>query len=437
MKAWLLTASEQLSYEGSERRRMRTGLLARALLTRGHRVTWWKSTFEHVSKKQVRIGAGFEEVETGLTVGWIPSRGYDRHVSLSRALDHRELGRRFLELARARERPDVVVCSLPVPELALAGVRYGATHGVPVVVDIRDWWPDALLLGLPPALRPVVRLGLAAYSQMVAAACRGATAITGIAPAFVEWGLARAGRSGTPRDREFPHAYQTPAVEAEEARSAAEYWESLGVRREGRGGTVAFIGSVTRTFDFSTILAGARLLMKELGAEVRIVVCGDGDRLPQVRRSGRDLPNVVFNGAWVGPAVIQELLRRSAAGLVPLPNRADFLATVNNKTVEYLSAGLPLVVSPENSWVGALAGRHGFGACWDGQQPEGLARAIRRLLAEPGAQAAMGQRARAYFEEHFVADRVYGAFAEYLERIIVETGIPADGPMQFERGSVP
>ncbi len=416
MRFWLLNASEQLSFAGSQRRRMRTGLLARALLARGHEVTWWKSTFEHVSKSHLRTSDGFEEVEAGLTVGWIHSRGYRKHVSLARALDHRELGRRFPLLAKERPIPDALVCSLPVPELALAGVRFGERHKVPVVVDIRDWWPDALLYTFPRVIRPALELALGPYFRMVAEACRGATAITGITAAFVNWGLSRAERAPSGLDRAFSHGYEVQVISESDAELARRYWDGLGVCADGSRINVAFIGSVSRTFDFYTILSAARILSGTRPG-VTFVICGDGDRLPAVRTQAEGLSNVVFTGTWVGPAEIQELLRRAMVGLVPLPNRPDFLATVNNKTVEYLSAGVPVVVSPEESWVGELASQNDFGLQWDGANASALASAIEQMVSSPAILTEMGLRARRYYEEHFVADTVYSEFAEFLERL--------------------
>ena len=50
---------------------------------------------------------------------------------------------------------------------------------------------------------------------------------------------------------------------------------------------------------------------------------------------------------WVDAAKIFVLMRRSAVGLDPLPDRYDFLATINNKAIEYMSAGLPVISSPD------------------------------------------------------------------------------------------
>ena len=49
MVVWVLKDGEILPIQ-EYGRRMRTWLLADALLSRGHRVTWWASTFSHQRK---------------------------------------------------------------------------------------------------------------------------------------------------------------------------------------------------------------------------------------------------------------------------------------------------------------------------------------------------------------------------------------------------
>lgn len=391
-------------------------MMAQVLIARGHEVTWWKSTFEHVSKTHYRSNCGLEKTESGLTVGWLHSRGYRNHVSLARARDHRELGKQFAHLSTQQPSPDVIVCSFPVPDLALAGVRYANRRGIPVILDIRDWWPDALIYTLPRLLRPVASVLLAPYARSVRAACRGATAITGITPPFVSWGLSQARRRATWMDRDFPHGYESPKVSDADAASARHFWNDLGVPDNGSRPTVIFIGSISRTFDFSSILSVARRSSRIQNSPT-FVFCGDGDQLQSVCVKAAGLWNVVFSGRWVGPAFIQELLKRATVGLVPLPNRPDFLATVNNKTIEYLIAGVPVVVSPEYSWVAHLVREHGIGMIWNGSDPAELSQIIDNISTNPEMLLEISRKSKAYALQRFDAQVVFNAFAEYIENL--------------------
>ena len=51
MRVWLVCAGEMLPVDKGNQRSMRAGMLAKALRTRDHEVTWWTSAFDHSSKR--------------------------------------------------------------------------------------------------------------------------------------------------------------------------------------------------------------------------------------------------------------------------------------------------------------------------------------------------------------------------------------------------
>ncbi len=56
----------------------------------------------------------------------------------------------FTKLANSYDTlPDVIhVCNVPI-ELCHAAVTYGRAKGIPVVIDVRDLWPDVYLEVIP------------------------------------------------------------------------------------------------------------------------------------------------------------------------------------------------------------------------------------------------------------------------------------------------
>jgi hypothetical protein len=68
---------------------------------------------------------------------------------------------------------------------------------------------------LPRFLRQIANLTLEPYRHVILKACAGAIAITGITPAFENWGLSRAGRQRSGPDRgEFDAILQAPPKKA-------------------------------------------------------------------------------------------------------------------------------------------------------------------------------------------------------------------------------
>ena len=195
MRIWLVTVGEPLPTDGSNERLLRTGILAGFLVRKGHEVLWWTSAFVHVRKTRRAVENTFVSLAGNYRIGMLRSCGYRRNISLARLSDHRGLARKFMELAPREPAPDVILCAMPTIELAREAVRYAKGRGIPIVLDIRDLWPDVILDIAPPWARWPARLFLSSLFRDLREACAGATAIIGITDPIVEWGVRNAGRS--------------------------------------------------------------------------------------------------------------------------------------------------------------------------------------------------------------------------------------------------
>jgi glycosyltransferase involved in cell wall biosynthesis len=118
-------------------------------------------------------------------------------------------------------------------------------------------------------------------------------------------------------------------------------------------------------------------------------------------------------------------MRRSDAGLDPLPDRYDFLATVNNKAVEYLSAGLPIISSPRRGVLYDLLTGEACGLSYPAGSTDELVGILDHLQADALALARMADRARALFDRSFAADTVHAQMTAYLAEVVESTRAPA------------
>jgi hypothetical protein len=166
MNIWLLNSQEQIPYLNSKRRPMRMGLIAKYAAQNGHQVTWWTSTFEHVSKQFIRKEEGMELVSKNIYLYWLSSIGYNSHLSIRRFINNLFVSSRFYKKSKNAHRPDLIIVSFPIPELAIAATRYGKLHNIPVVVDIRDWWPEAFIYVVPKVLRQTTKIAFTLYKHI-------------------------------------------------------------------------------------------------------------------------------------------------------------------------------------------------------------------------------------------------------------------------------
>jgi len=414
VKVWLVTVGEPLPVDGDNPRLMRTGILSGLLAAGGHEVLWWTSAFDHVRKRH-RCPGDAETAAFGYRIRMLHGGGYRKNVSVARFLDHREVARKFRRFAGSEPRPDIILCSLPTVELCVEAVRYGGREHVPVVLDVRDLWPDLIAELAPRWGRPAMRLLLAPLFRDVREACSQATALFGLTGEFLDWGLNYAGRGRSGLDRVFPMGYTAIPPAKEEVEEASRRWEGAGISRDDFN--ICFFGAIGLQSDFGTVIEAARILSGGR-RRIRFVLCGIGEKLEHCRRKAAGCPGVLFPG-WVNRAEIHSLMRISSAGLVAFRNKRNYTLNLPNKPIEYLSAGLPIVSSLTGVLQGLLA-RNRCGVTYEEGNPESLAEAVVRLYDDREELRLMARNAKALYEGSYQAERIYGEMAGHLQHIAEE-----------------
>jgi glycosyltransferase involved in cell wall biosynthesis len=421
MRIWLVTIGEPLpTDEGA--RLLRTGLLAEMLADRGHDVVWWTSTFDHRRRRHRSPGDVVTMLRPNLRLVALRGLGYRRSVSIARVVDHHQLKAKFAKRAAQEASPDVVLCSLPTVDLCTAAVEFGKKRRVPVVLDVRDLWPDIFAELAPRWARGAARVALAPWFGSLRRACAAATAIVGITEPFVDWGVAHAGRRRRALDRSFPLAYRASTPGEHALVAARAYWSSRGIHPGGGDFVACFFGTIGRQFDLETVIRGARQIPRG-GRRVRIVICGTGERLESYRAMAAEMQTrrheaaedvaVDFPG-WVDRAQIASLMELGSVGLAPYLGGMGFEQSYPNKVIEYLSAGLP-VVSCLGGLVHDLIVESDCGASYPSGDSAAFASALGALRDDPARCNRMRRNAACVFRERFVAERVYGEMIGHLE----------------------
>jgi glycosyltransferase involved in cell wall biosynthesis len=406
MRVWLLHIGEQLPMDGRTRS-ARYSLLARALAAQGHDVLRWAPTFCHVTKRHRIPHDARVWINDRYAIQLVHSPGYRRNVSLSRLHAYRVLGRRFRQLAVEQVLPDMIVAAIPSLEWAEAAVDFGRTHDVPVVIDVRDLWPDVLLTALPQSLRSLGRPLLAPYERMARRACAGATALVGVSRSYLDWALRHAGRSGRAQDLVVPLAYEPEQISDDGLQAEVACLRELGV--DPSRPVCLFAGLFERSYDLETVIEAARQL-EATGSTAQFVLCGDGSKTVALKRQAAGLHNVLFLG-WVDVPRLQAVASVSAVGLCAYAG--DALQSLPNKPFEYMAAGLPIISSLRGE-LPALVDRHQIGMNYRAGDAASLANGLENLLSNRMKLRAMGAKSHQLWSQQFRSEHVYSRFAEQL-----------------------
>lgn len=412
MRIWLITVGEPLPTDPGNERLLRTGRIAKLASNLGHDVTWWASTFNHMEKRHRTLSDNKLQVSDKLQIQLLHGTRYKQNVSIRRMINHSQVAKKFRRLASAYQKPDIILCSLPLLELCDEATQFGEQHGVPVVLDVRDAWPDAIVELAPEFLRGLVKFGMGSAYRRQQRACRRATAIAGITDGMIDWALSSVSRERSSLDRSFPMAYSSAKPDVDEITTADRFWLEQGIRRDKNEFIVCFFGTIGRHFEIDPIVEASRLL-EQANKKVRFVLCGTGPHFDAWQRKTLNSSNIVMPG-WIKAPQIYSLMQMSSVGLAPYVSSFDFELSIPNKPIEYLSTGLPVVSSLRGALCSLLA-ENKCGMTYENQNGKELAAIIAGLLDTPEQLRSMSVNAQRLFKNRFEAETVYPEMIQFLE----------------------
>jgi glycosyltransferase involved in cell wall biosynthesis len=408
MKIWLLEIGEPLPIE-KDVRLHRYGMMSAHLAALGHDVTWWTSSYSHFTKGHL------VEQDTVVTVAGVRLRilrgpGYGRNVSVARFRHQADFARRFLIESEKCEKPNVILAPVPTIEGAYAAVTYGLKNNVPVVVDVRDQWPDEFVDLSPKPLRPVAKLVLRSYFKKMKFLCENAAAIIGVSKSYRDYGLQFAGRAATRWDTMVPLGYSRKTCDPQKVAEAKAWWLAQGI--DPNAFIVCFFGTIGKFFDLKTVIAAARGLQNQ--AKVQFVLCGHGSRLDEFKRDAKDVPSVFFPG-WVDAPRINALMAMAKAGLAPYA--VGTRMSLPNKPFEYLAGGLPVISSIQGEF-NDLIEENGCGVTYRADSAQELTAIILNLMADPAKRSEMVLRSQELFQTRFDVQSIFSTLNQQLIQLV-------------------
>lgn len=342
MKIWLIKIGEPLPWlDGEQQSRLwRAGQLADYLSQRGHQVTFWGSKFDHYKKEfrdDSKPGSGLGP-ETIL----LKSRGYKKNISIDRVMDHRDLANDFKKNVSSHIKPDLIIAAWPTIELAYAALKFGILQGIPVVLDIRDCWPDIIYNQFPNYISWVPKLALP-YEHMANFSFSNATAITAVSQGLLTWAHSKGSRSqeALKYDRVFYQSQHDYHI----VESYNKFWQEKGIELTADDKIrIVWAGSLEPTLDLKTCLSAIKKFSEHDTSSIEFIFCGRGSMEQKVMDMSREMNNLIFAG-FVGEQELKALLEKSDLGFMCYPDRFDFHASIPNKVVDYCMAGLRVITN--------------------------------------------------------------------------------------------
>ena len=307
------------------------------------------------------------------------------------------------------ERPDVIYCCFAPPEVTYSAVKLKAEIEVPIVIDVRDIWPDLFYEVFPEFVRPVVKASLFWYRNLVSTALKGADSIISHSTGYLDWALQYAGRPKSDLDHLIMPGYPLYELSGDERIKVHKKFMRFGLSTDRD--IVFYGGTMGRSYDFEPVVEVARMFDEE-GRSPVFVLAGEGEMRTKWQDMAMDLPNVIFPG-WLNGAELSYLQERSICGLQPYASHT--LTSLPRKTAEYLSNGLPILsnLRGENE---ALLRSTGAGMMYD--SANSLYERIKEISGSETMRVEMSRNAVKAFRDNFRAETAQNRIESLLEEVV-------------------
>jgi glycosyltransferase involved in cell wall biosynthesis len=404
MRIWIFQTGEPIHSDQGNPRPMRSMNLAGALVDSGHRVTLWSSAFYHQEKRHRAHEFQKIRINDLLEIRLVPSRGYKRNIGSARLIDHAGLAWNLKKiLASEDDLPDVAFVGYPPIEFAYVAGKWLKSRGVPVMLDAKDQWPQVFTEPFPKLIQPLVRLAFSPYFYLGRKVMREASAFCTMSNSFLEWMCEFSGRAVSEMDSIAPLSPMRETFDQRSIVEAIEWWRNRGVVNDNRKRFI-FVGNLSQAFDFKPVIDAAQLA-KDAGENWQFVICGDGMKTDQLRTAFSGLSNVVLPGS-VDRAKVAVLANISVVGLAPYRNTQDFIKSIPNKIIDYLSHG-KVIVSPLDGEVTTLIKRHDVGFVYSETKHNKLFDVLKKLCEDDANIARISANAHKTYENYFNGEKVY------------------------------
>ncbi len=298
-------------------------------------------------------------------------------------------------------RPDVVVATSPQLLCAVAGHFLAKRFGAPLVMEVRDLWPESLVaVGASRHSSPLVTLLERLACEMYRRSSHVVTITEAQRAAIVAEGVHEARVSVIPNGVD------------------AAFFEAGTSRRANGNFVVTYIGTLGMAHKLETLLEAANLLRDEAGVEFHIV--GEGARREALEAHAKELrlTNVKFAGERPRGEVPQWIAESDACAVL-LRRNDVFLTVVPSKMLEIMAAGRPIILGVEGEALALLERAHaGIGVA--PENAEQLAAAIHRLRGDAALAAQLGENGRAFVQQEFRRETLAARYLELLERVKAE-----------------
>jgi glycosyltransferase involved in cell wall biosynthesis len=295
---------------------------------------------------------------------------------------------------------DVVIASSPPFLPHLTGALLARARRAPLVLEVRDLWPDYLVqMGMLKRDAAVTRALFSVERSLLGAARQAVVVTDSFKRRMIE--------KGVPAERVavIPNGVDTAFYQKQPSARSPDVF------------TVGYIGTFGAGQALPVIIDAAALLQTE-APEVRIVLVGQGSGGPIIEQRIRELgvTNVTVRPP-IEKAETPAFYSSCDVCLVPLAPIPVFQETVPSKLFEIMACERPVLASLDGE-ARTIVEQSGAGIVVPPGDARAIADGILRMRAIPeNERERMGGNGRAYVTEHYNRDKLAAYYLTILQSL--------------------
>lgn len=304
---------------------------------------------------------------------------------------------------------DVLIASSPPFLPHLSGALAARAMRVPLVLEIRDLWPDYLVdMGMLGADTTPARL----LFRLERALLKRAHAVSVVTESFRRRVIAK----GVPESvvRILPNGVD---LNFYRQRDHASSEHSQG-RRRAEEFVIGYLGNFGAGQDLSVILSAIKQVAST-GIRLRLIMTGDGPQRDRLIKQAGDLrlDDIVTITGPIAKERTVDFYSECDACIVPLANVPVFQETVPSKIFEIMACERPIIGCFGGEAARILSKSAGGIVAAPGDVSS-IARAIATMVEIPSTErAVMGASARRFVKEHYDRDTIAARYLSFLNEV--------------------
>lgn len=390
----------------------RTAFLGKVLSQNDTQVTWLKSGFSHTRKKPLH-GNSIQFLNEHYKIVHVSGMPYPSNTHIKRYLNDWVCAKQMLSVLKTLPKVDGMVVSIQNLACAFFATRFAKKHNIPLIVDIRDPWPDAFLYVVRHSmLRFFLKKCLFLDQYFLKTVLRNATAIVAVSKDMLQWGLSKIPNAQKPTRVFYLSSTPDVSLKKDQEKVFQEKYASILSRKTFK---CFYISKWGINFQPSFLIKAAQMLQKE---SVDFILVGDGDYGAKIREQAASLPNVYLPG-FLSNEEAFFLAKHCDCGVVFLSAESEkqffnITPTFPNKAFFYFMCGLPILNSMPGE-IAEIVDTRQLGLNFPSNNLVSFQEKLLKLRNETILRKSMAQHSREFFEKQGNPEGTYSQYAQFVK----------------------